>query len=850
MLRMKLTSVCAAALAACCGTAIADAPMDTPAGLAGPDALFQKTIAREMMRLLPVEAQMDIRAAEGVGSETEPLSGAGVLVLGDRYEKIAQWVSPESYAVIEDGHLNMLAAIADSYAQGNPVPGLCFEPGTSVETVLAFDLAYKTQQLRYQATNPWTSTATDGAIGGGNGTPITLTYSYVPDGTTVVDLGIGLGSGPSALFAWMNGIYGSPATWQPLFDGVFDRWSQVCNVTYVYEPNDDGANTNGPSGSLGVRGDVRIAAFNFANDGNGGVLAYNNFPNDGDMVFDAFDTFYNNTGGSSLRLRNVAAHEHGHGLGMLHVCPANQTKLMEPFISTAYDGPQLDDILHGQRKYGDLLEPNDNAGEASPLGNVSIGTIAGTSGTVSIDDNSDTDYYEINVLQAVRLTVDATLAAASYVQGTQTQACNTGTLTDYNAMHDLQILLYSSDGTTLVDSSNSTGEGSDEQLVSDIASAGTYYIRILGDTTNDIQAYNLLLNATTPPFIGPSILATLIPTEMMPGVAYDVQANINPNQDTLVGTPDLFYRYDGGAFLSTAMTNIGGNNWEGTLPGASCGDTPEFYIEAVGSTAGSVFDPPAGAAGPYTATVGTTVVVFDDNFEADMGWTVNNSAGLTDGAWVRTTPTQGGDARVADPPSDADGSGQCFITDNGADNSDVDGGSTTLLSPVFDVSGDPEATVSYYRWYDNNEDGSAGNPFTETFEIEISDNGGGSWTSLETVGPAGGEVSGGWFYKTFLIADFVGTTANVRVRFIASDDVATVVEAGVDGFSISSTECEDADPCICDCDGNGVLNVDDVDCFVAAFVGGDLALGDCDGNGSLNVDDVDCFVACFIAGCP
>ncbi|MEQ8770691.1 MAG: hypothetical protein RIB60_09310 [Phycisphaerales bacterium] len=59
-----------------------------------------------------------------------------------------------------------------------------------------------------------------------------------------------------------------------------------------------------------------------------------------------------------------------------------------------------------------------------------------------------------------------------------------------------------------------------------------------------------------------------------------------------------------------------------------------------------------------------------------------------------------------------------------------------------------------------------------------------------------------------------------------------------------------APQCFCDCDGNGALNVDDVDCFVTGFLGGDLASADCDGNGSLNVDDVDCFVSCFLAACP
>ncbi|GJM17944.1 MAG: hypothetical protein DHS20C14_01570 [Phycisphaeraceae bacterium] len=54
----------------------------------------------------------------------------------------------------------------------------------------------------------------------------------------------------------------------------------------------------------------------------------------------------------------------------------------------------------------------------------------------------------------------------------------------------------------------------------------------------------------------------------------------------------------------------------------------------------------------------------------------------------------------------------------------------------------------------------------------------------------------------------------------------------------------------CDCNADGVLNVDDIDCFVSAFLGGDLGDADCDGSGTLNVDDIDCYVTCFLAGCP
>ncbi len=58
-----------------------------------------------------------------------------------------------------------------------------------------------------------------------------------------------------------------------------------------------------------------------------------------------------------------------------------------------------------------------------------------------------------------------------------------------------------------------------------------------------------------------------------------------------------------------------------------------------------------------------------------------------------------------------------------------------------------------------------------------------------------------------------------------------------------------AAPCFADQNGDGALNLDDLDTFVARFLAGDLA-ADATGDGALNLDDVDAFVAGFLAGCP
>jgi len=55
-------------------------------------------------------------------------------------------------------------------------------------------------------------------------------------------------------------------------------------------------------------------------------------------------------------------------------------------------------------------------------------------------------------------------------------------------------------------------------------------------------------------------------------------------------------------------------------------------------------------------------------------------------------------------------------------------------------------------------------------------------------------------------------------------------------------------PCPADLDGSGVLNFDDIDAFVHAFLAGDLS-ADLTGDGFLNIADVEAFVDAFLAGC-
>ncbi len=386
------------------------------------------------------------------------------------------------------------------------VPMACFAPGTDPALVERAHRRFADSRIRTSLQSPgndrfqfadgnrWSTTATNGG-GLTQGDPTVLTWSIVPDGTSIFGYN-GEPTAPSNLRAFLNSIYGSQAVWLPIFQGVFDRWSELNGVSYVFEPNDDGSawtSTNILPGQLGVRGDVRISGHFI--DGNSNVLAYNFFPNFGDMVIDTGDNTYFNTANSSLVLRNILAHEHGHGLGLNHVCPVNQTKLMEPFLATAFDVPQFDDILATNRGYGDTFEHNDTPGTATSLGAIGAGGNVSLTNR-SIDDNSDPDFLSFAVGAGSDASVTVTPLGTPYLSGPQNAngSCSPGTTFDPGDNQNLTLSILDTNGSTVLANANNTGAGSAETL-SNVAlpGAGTYFVQVDG-ASNEAQLYSFSLD--------------------------------------------------------------------------------------------------------------------------------------------------------------------------------------------------------------------------------------------------------------------------------------------------------------------------------------------------------------------
>ena len=317
-----------------------------------------------------------------------------------------------------------------------------------------------------------------------------------------------------------------------------------------------------------------------------------------------------------------------------------------------------------------------------------------------------------------------------------------------------------------------------------------------------------------------------LPENILPNVPTEITVEITDGSESYEpGTGRLHYRYYGGSFLNSTLTHDTGDLYIATLPATDCAAAPQFYFSAHGDQGSIIVNPSSAPSTFYSATVGTATVFYETNFESAAGWTVENSAGLGDGPWDRGIPVN---CDRGDPPSDYDGSGQCFLTDNSsADdcNSDVDDGYTWLLSPTLDLSSGG-GEVSFAVWYDNSY---GADPHNDLFNIYVSNNNGGNWTLVETLGPT---TSSGWSMHSFEVSDFVTPTSQVKVRFEASDlNSGSVVEAGIDDFSVAAFNCDDGPPEACCYENGSCQDISPFTCEAqggtAQGVGSDCATADC-----------------------
>ena len=261
----------------------------------------------------------------------------------------------------------------------------------------------------------------------------------------------------------------------------------------------------------------------------------------------------------------------------------------------------------------------------------------------------------------------------------------------------------------------------------------------------------------------------------------------------------------GSGFVTTPLTDLGGGVFSGSLAsGVPCGSSVEWYVSAQSSNGLSWTYPENAPLDLARSNVAAWQAPWSaDDTESAGSWAVGAAGDTaTTGLWEHGDPN----GTAAQPEDDHTTSGaNCWFTGQGAvggssATNDVDGGATTLTSPPFDLSSASAPQLSYWRWFSNS---SGASPGEDVLEVEVSADGT-NWVLVETVGPTGFAVNGGWFEHRFRVEDFVALGPAVQVRFrVADSGNGSIVEAAIDDLAIVVHGCDER--VVPYCPGDGTL---------------------------------------------
>lgn len=252
------------------------------------------------------------------------------------------------------------------------------------------------------------------------------------------------------------------------------------------------------------------------------------------------------------------------------------------------------------------------------------------------------------------------------------------------------------------------------------------------------------------------------------------------------GLPEkaFYYRVNFGSFVEAPLTSQGGNNYLAEIPGQPYTSIVEYYVYARDSVGYETTDPPGAPVNLYSFVVAPSIEVFNDDIESDQGWTVGApDDDATTGIWVREEPvgtTSSGEQVQPEYDHTPDPGEICYVTGNAAPGedagtNDVDGGKTTLYTPVFNLEGFLSASISYWVWYTNDR---GNNPSSDFWDVDVTSDGT-NWVSLEHTT----QSTDAWVQRTFALDEVVPLTAQVQLRFVARDDGGgSLVEAAIDDF--------------------------------------------------------------------
>jgi len=299
------------------------------------------------------------------------------------------------------------------------------------------------------------------------------------------------------------------------------------------------------------------------------------------------------------------------------------------------------------------------------------------------------------------------------------------------------------------------------------ATAGTYTVLVsapgfLSATVNGVA----LVNGEV----------TLLDVELEPLVAFSLQGVV-VTEGTLDPVPGARVVIESSTY---SLNTVADANGAFTFPAVFQDD----YLITVGQWAWHTVCLPE-----QTLTAGTGTVTIElepgyyDDFALGLGWTATINAGS--GFWERDVPVATFFENATSNPGN-DVTGDCgelaFVTGNdggGAGDDDVDDGSVTLTSPVFDATGMLEPHVTYQRWFFN--DGGSGGP---NDGMVISLDNGSTTVVVESITVTTPNM-GSWQPANINIEDHLTPTSTMRLIVTARDDApGHLVEGALDLFEL------------------------------------------------------------------
>ncbi len=191
---------------------------------------------------------------------------------------------------------------------------------------------------------------------------------------------------------------------------------------------------------------------------------------------------------------------------------------------------------------------------------------------------------------------------------------------------------------------------------------------------------------------------------------------------------------------------------------------------------------------PSTVDFYLTASIFSDDFETDKGWTVGAPGDdATDGVWERAEPI-GREIGFLVPTKDhSPGGTLCYLTEQGVlydpiDINEVDG-TTSLLSPVIDLSAAADPVVGFERFFSVNIGKNAVDG--DACVTSVSSDGGVTWVTVDSLTSQLLWPARPWHRFEFRVLDYVSLTSQFRVKISITDRNAdTSVESGLDDFEI------------------------------------------------------------------